>query len=274
MTLLSQHAEQVKLGDLLARHLAAANLLGRLHVTKVGLVKLHRPVRLATSSRLRNFADDDAQADTFNVGFSFEIPPTGAVNYLRNLTPVTKDLFDGLTSQYRKDAFTVAGVSDQRLIEKIRDALSETLAKGGTHEDFHRAVDKLTSDAGVEQLAAFELDTVFQTNAGKAYGAGRLEQMQEPGLMEALPYWQYWTAGDLRVRPSHAALDGFCARAIDPVWRQIYAPWDYNCRCSVIPVLPEDAPEGSDEGGLERLPLLTRLRLADPKFDFNPLSGA
>jgi hypothetical protein len=42
----------------------------------------------------------------------------------------------------------------------------------------------------------------------------------------------------------------------------------------VIPVLPEDAPEGSDEGGLERLPLLTRLRLADPKFDFNPLSGA
>jgi SPP1 gp7 family putative phage head morphogenesis protein len=271
MTVLSQHAEQVQLGDLLARHLAAANLLGRLHITKVGLVKLRRPVRLATTSRLRNFADNDAQDDVFGVGFSFNIPPEGAVDYLRNLTPVTRDLFDGLTTQYKNDAFTVAGVSDQRVIGKIRDALSETLAKGETLDDFHKAVDKLTSDAGIEQLSAFELDTVFQTNAGKAYSAGRLEQMKEPDMMEALPYWQYWTAGDLRVRPAHAALDGFCARGIDPVWQKIYPPCGFNCRCGVVPVLPEDAPEGSDEGGMERLPLLARLGVPEPGF--HTLSG-
>ncbi len=247
---------QVQLGDLLARHLAASDLLGRLHIARVGLVKAKRPMRLATSSRLRNFGENDTQGDTFNVGFSFNLPPTGAVDYLRDLTPVTRQLFDGLTSQYRNDAFTVAGVSDQRLIAKIRDALAETLAKGLTPSDFRKAVNELTTEAGVEQLAAFELDTVFQTNSGKAYSAGRLEQMREPGVMEALPYWQYWTAGDLRVRPAHAALDGFCARAIDPVWLRIYPPNGFNCRCCVIPVLPEDAPPGSDEGGIERLPLL------------------
>jgi len=264
-------SEQTKLGDLLAHHLAAANLLGRLHIAGVGLKKLRRPVYLATSSRLKNFADDDAQGDTLNVGFSFDVPPEGAVEYLRNLTPVTRDLFDGLSSQYRNDAFTVAGVSDQRLIAKIRDALEETMAKGGTRDDFHKAVDELTSDAGVEDLAAFELDTVFQTNAGKAYSAGRLEQMKEPGMMDALPYWQYWTVGDLRVRPAHASLDGFCARAIDPVWLKIYPPSGFNCRCAVIPVLPEDAPEGSDEGGMERLPLLARLGVPEPGF--HTLSG-
>jgi SPP1 gp7 family putative phage head morphogenesis protein len=258
--------EQAQLGDLLARNLAAANLLGRLHVARVGLVKLKRPMRLATSSRLKNFAEDDAQGDTLGVGFSFDVPPVGAVDYLRGLTPVTRDLFDGLTSQYRNDAFTVAGVSDQRLIQKIRDALSETLAKGGTRDDFEKEVNALTSDAGVEKLAAFELDTVFQTNAGKAYSAGRLEQMKEPGMMDALPYWQYWTVGDLRVRPTHAVLDGFCARAIDPVWLKIYPPSGFNCRCSVIPILPEDAPEGSDEGGMERLPLLARLGVPEPGF--------
>ena len=263
--------EQIQLGDLLARHLAAANLLGRLHVVGVGVKKLRRPVHLAVTSRAKNFAEDDAQGDTFNVGFSFDLPPTGAVDYLRGLTPVTRDLFDGLTSQYRNDAFTVAGVSDQRLIQKIRDALGETLAKGGTREDFHKAVDELTSDAGVEKLAAFELDTVFQTNAGKAYSAGRLEQMKEPGMMDALPYWQYWTVGDLRVRPAHAVLDGFCARAIDPVWLKIYPPSGFNCRCSVIPILPEDAPEGSDEGGMERLPLLARLGV--PEKGFYTLAG-
>jgi SPP1 gp7 family putative phage head morphogenesis protein len=165
----------------------------------------------------------------------------------------------------------VAGVSDQRLITKIRDTLAETLAKGGTAAEFHKAVEGMTTEAGVEKLAAFELDTVFQTNAGKAYSAGRLEQMKDPGLMEDLPYWQYWTVGDLRVRPAHASLDGFCARAIDPVWLKIYPPSGFNCRCSVIPILPEDAPEGSDEGGMERLPLLARLGVPEPGF--HTLSG-
>lgn len=262
----SEHAEQVRLGDLLATHLAAANLLGRLHVAHVGLVKTKHPVHLATTSRLRNFAEDKAQGDTFHVGFSFDVPPTGAVEYLRNLTPVTRNLFDGLTSQYRNDAFTIAGVSDQRLIAKVRDTMADTLAKGETRADFHKAVDALTSDAGVEQLASFELDTVFQTNSNKAYSAGRLEQMKEPGLMDALPYWQYWTAGDLRVRPAHAALDGFCARAVDAVWLKIYPPNGFGCRCSVIPILPEDAPAGSDESGIERLPLLAQIGIPQPGF--------
>lgn len=265
------NSDQEQIGDLLARHLAAANLLGRLHIIGVGLKKLRKSMRISTSSRLRNFAEEDAEGDTFNVGFNFDLPPTGAVDYLRGLTPVTRDLFDGLTSQYKNDAFTIAGVSDQRLIQKIRDALGETLAKGGTREDFHKAVDELTTDAGMEKLAAFDLDTVFQTNAGKAYSAGRLEQMKEPSMMDALPYWQYWTVGDLRVRPAHAVLDGFCARAIDPVWLKIYPPWDFNCRCGVIPILPEDAPEGSDEGGLERLPLLARIAIAESGF--NTLTG-
>src|ERR1035437_6062212 len=197
---------------------------------------------------------------------AWDLPPVGEFEYLRGLTPAGRGLFDGPTSQYRNDAFTVAGVSDQRLIQKIRDALSETLAKGGTRDDFEKEVNALTSDAGVEKLAAFELDTVFQTNAGKAYSAGRLEQMKEPGMMDALPYWQYWTVGDLRVRPTHAVLDGFCARAIAPVWLKIYPPSGFNCRCSVIPILPEDAPEGSDEGGMERLPLLARLGVPEPGF--------
>ena len=224
-----------------------AILLGRLHVARFALSKRRKPMRLAlTGHRIRNFAEDDRNdaGDVLGVSFSFDLPATGAIDYLRNLTPVTKDLFDGLTAQYRSDAFTVAGVSDQNLIAKIRDALSETLSKGGSAHDFRAAVDEMCSKAGIDKIAAFELDTIFQTNTGKAYSAGRLEQLREPSLVDALPYWQYWTAGDLRVRPAHAALDGFCARAIDPVWRRIYPPNGFNCRCSVIPVLPEDAPGG------------------------------
>jgi SPP1 gp7 family putative phage head morphogenesis protein len=270
-------SSQVKIGDTLARYMAASNLLGRLHIVRTGLTKTRRPVRLATGSHLiHTFAEYPEKAN-FDVGFSFDLPSEGAIDYLRHLTPVTKEVFDGLTRQYRSDAFTVAGVNDQRIIATVRDALTETAAHGGTRADFEKTVHEITSEAGVADLTGFELDTVLSTNTLKAYGTGRLEQMQEPHMMEALPFWQYWTVGDMRVRPGHAELDGFIARAIDPVWRKIYPPWDFNCRCSVVPLTEEEALQidsDASEGGIERLASKPFTLLELQQTDFRTLMAA
>jgi SPP1 gp7 family putative phage head morphogenesis protein len=265
---------QVQIGDALAQYMAASNLMGRLHIVRVGLAKTRRPMQLATGSRLvRSFAEqmDDGM---FDVGFSLDVPATGAIEYLRKLTPVTRHVFDGLTRQYRSDAFTIAGTNDQRVIAKVRDELADTLANGGTRAEWGAAVGKITSDAGVANLTAFELDTVFHTTVAKAYSNGRLEQMQEPHMQEALPFWQYWTVGDMRVRPGHAELDGFTARAIDPVWRRIYPPWDFNCRCSVVPITSDEAPEGSEDGGLDRLRTMPLAMIELQQTSFRSLLAA
>ena len=102
----------------------------------------------------------------------------------------------------------------------------------------------ITDDAGVAQLDAFTLDTAFNTAMQKAYSLGRYEQMSDPAVKAVLPYWQYWTVGDDRVRPEHAVLNGFTARADDPVWRKIYP----------------------DEPGYARLPLLAQLKVPQPGF--------
>lgn len=269
MPLMRDNAVQHRLGELLARHMAAANLLGRTQIVGDVKRKAGIDVPIATSSRYRHhhkpahFAEDDGD---LTAGFSLNLPADDAAGYLRDLTPVTKDTFDGLSSQYRRDAFTVAGVTDQRLIAKIRDQLADVLAKGGTRADFEAAVAKLTTDAGVEQIAAFTLDTVFTTNMQKAYSLGRYEQMREPETMKALPFWQYLTVGDDRVRPEHAVLDYFTAHAIDPVWNKIYPPNGFNCRCIVIALLASEAPEGASESGLLRLPLLAQLKVPQPGF--------
>jgi len=271
MALPRDTAVQHRLGDLLARHMAAANLLGRTQIVRDVKRRSGVVVPIAASSRFRThavrhaqFAEDDGQDLT--AGFSVNLPADDAANYLRDLTPVTKDLFDGLTAQYRRDAFTVAGVTDQRLIRQIRDALAEVIQKGGTREDFIRKVRTLTTDAGVEQLAAFTLDTVFTTNMHKAYSLGRYEQMTQPETTKALPFWQYLTVGDDRVRPEHAVIDGFTARAVDPVWNKIYPPNGFNCRCIVIAILESEAPEGASEPGLARLPLLAQLKVPQAGF--------
>jgi SPP1 gp7 family putative phage head morphogenesis protein len=255
---------QAHIGDLLARNMAAANILGRRHVQQMVFQKTGIKAPLATSSRkMTNFAEDDLQG-----GFSTDLPNTGAVDFLRGLTPVTRNTFDGLSTQYKKDAFTIAGTSDVRLIAAIRDELAKVADDGGTQEDFEKAVNRLTSDAGIEQLNAFTLDTAFETAIHNAYSLGRYEQMRDPVVMDVLPYWQYMTVGDLRVRPEHAVLDFFVARATDPVWMKIYPPNGFNCRCIVIALLPEEAAEyeDADEPGMLRLPALAMAMVPQPGF--------
>ncbi len=272
-----------ELADLFAKHLASANILGRTQIVREVARKTGVAVPIATISRLpvRQFAegvenqDDDEDQDLSNAqvtaraGFSVTLPATDQAEYLRNLTPVTRATFDGLTQQYQRDAFTISGVSDVRLIQKIRDELADVLQNGGTQRDFEKAAARLTSEAGVEELNAFTLDTVFQTNMHKAYALGRYEQMKHPAVTGLLSFWQYLTVGDDRVRPEHAVLDGFVAREADPVWNKIYPPNGFNCRCIVIPILEHEAlaiDKDAPQGGYERLPALAILKVPQPGF--------
>ena len=260
------------LGFELARAQAAAHVLGRLTVLQDARRKTRAPLRCNTSSQLLQFADVDStgreQPSDPDIGIytSFRLPNTGAIDFLRNLTPVTREVFDGLSKQYQVESFTVAGITDQKVLQRIRAALTDVISSGGTDADFRHAVAQLTTDAGVEQLSAQELDNVFQTMSHKAYSAGRYEQLTDQSVLDALPCWQYWTVGDDRVRPEHRVLDQFAAQAIDPVWSRIYPPCGWGCRCSVVPLTAEDAPDYWQDGGLLRLPALAALKVPQPGF--------
>lgn len=236
-------AFQTQMSELMAQYLAAFDLLGRLHVMQLAKGATGKEPALS-SPALTAFTDV--------MGFE-NVPFESAIERLRNLTPTTKAAFDALVERYRMTAFTLAGVSDVRAIERIQQALIETLAQGGTEADFEKAVSEILSDAQLEQLTREQINTVFQTNVNRAYANGRLEQLKDPSVAAALPYWKYVTVGDDRVRPNHAAMDGFVARNDDPVWRRWYPPAGFNCRCSVVPLLADEAPEDADVPGLERI---------------------
>ena len=259
------HGVQLQVAEQLARHMAAANVLGRLSVVKNVQKKTGKTVPLSMSTR-RNLHFDDG-SDDVSMGFDLNLPNDDAAAYIRGLTPVTRETFDGLTAQYRKLAFTIAGTADTRLIAKVRDALAEVAQHGGTMPEFEAAVAKITTDAGVAALNSFTLDTAFQTAMAKAHSLGRYEQLTDEDTMAAVPFWQYMTVGDDRVRPEHAVLDGFQARADDPVWNKIYPPNGFNCRCIVIGLLPEEADDSASEGGLERLPLPARMKVPQAGFE-------
>ena len=96
--------------------------------------------------------------------------------------------------------------------------------------------------------------------------AAKWERFSEDGDRYNL---QYRTAGDGKVRPEHAALNGVTLPPSDPFWEEYYPPNGWNCRCTVVqvrkskyPATPHDEAMALGEEALQR----------DTKgiFHFNP----
>jgi SPP1 gp7 family putative phage head morphogenesis protein len=88
---------------------------------------------------------------------------------------------------------------------------------------------------GQKMLGPNHLETVFRTTTQLAYGVGRRTAQEEAA--DYLPVWEYQAVGDDRTRPTHMALDGLQYPVNHPFWDSYYPPWEWRCRCSVIPVL-------------------------------------
>ena len=84
-----------------------------------------------------------------------------------------------------------------------------------------------------------------------AYQHGRYVQQTHPEVLEALPFWQYRTIGDSRVRDSHKAMDGKIWPANHPVWDIWYPENGFGCRCRVDEL---SRSEAEAEGISEEMP--------------------
>lgn len=63
---------------------------------------------------------------------------------------------------------------------------------------------------------------------------------------------QYRTAGDDKVRPEHAALNGVTLPKSDSFWDSYYPPNGWNCRCTVVEVLASKYPTTDHNEAMQR----------------------
>lgn len=83
-------------------------------------------------------------------------------------------------------------------------------------------------------------------------------------LSASSDYLQFTTVGDDRVRPTHARLDGLTLRKDSPVWKKMWPPLDWNCRCHVVPGIAAKATTDQEAGSMAKQAVI------NPLFDFNP----
>lgn len=167
-----------------------------------------------------------------------------AAEFVRSRLPVTPDEFARLDADARRVAFTVAAAATLDAVERVKGAVADDVARGGTAKEFRAAVREVI-DASA--LSDAQVDAVYRTQTARAYSAGQQEVLDHPLVADEFPYLEYSATHDGRVRPEHLALEhmGLDGTAVyrrdDPFWDTYYPPWGFNCRCLAVPLSVEDA---------------------------------
>jgi SPP1 gp7 family putative phage head morphogenesis protein len=156
-----------------------------------------------------------------------------AVNFLKNRKVLPKEEYQKLDDDARAKAFTVSGYTSLEILQQFSDSLTQAVEEGKTKDDFRKEINSFLEDHGYDAMNPWKSDTIFRTNIQTAYNAGHYKSMTSPETLRLLPYWQYKTAYDGRVRDEHAAMHNAVYRADDPIWDIWYPPNGFRCRCIV-----------------------------------------
>ena len=180
--------------------------------------------------------------------------------------------FNLLKAESRARAFRMAGVNKASLIQSAQNEIRKALRDGVSYRDLQNRLVKIFGQEGVEALPTNHLRIIMRQNMLTAYGVARKRFLEQPAVIKRLPFWEYLTVADGGVRPDHKALHGKVFRADDPVWKRIYPPWDWGCRCSIRAL---DGDEVKERGGEGRIVVNGQQELEDngivvpPEFDFD-----
>ena len=173
-------------------------------------------------------------------------PDEAAADYIRGKAVADPKNFGNLPAQLKQRAFTVAGIEQMDVLRRMRDIIAR-LPEGTSWDEAKRGLAAEISpfldveDGKRAKAARARAEFMLRTHGFQAYAVSRHQQQME--VAKDFPYWKYETVGDTKVRASHAALDGKVLRADDPWWKTHYPPWDWGCRCIVVPLDEEDAQE-------------------------------
>ncbi len=175
-----------------------------------------------------------------------DLEPADAVRYFAGKGEQLAWDYTELWREANVHAFTVAKVTSTDLLRAIRAEVAKAIGKGQTFEDFKRTLrprlqdlgwwgtqEVLDADTGeltrVQLGSNRRLRTIYQTNVQTAYMAGRFKRYADNAVDR--PYWRYVAIMDSRTRPAHAALHGKVWRHDDPIWKVIWPPNGWGCRC-------------------------------------------
>jgi SPP1 gp7 family putative phage head morphogenesis protein len=190
------------------------------------------------------------------------VPHDEAIDFIKSKPVVSRQVFDGLLPELKARAFTVTGIEGANVLQAVRDRIADLPAGHNWNDVKKDIVDDISpflvdpdatgeERAGQEVAAERRAELLLRTHGFQAYQAAQYRVMDRQ--RDVLPFWQYLTMEDERVRPEHAALDQIVLPQDSPFWAHHFPPWDWGCRCQVVPISQEDRDDLAAEDGTRSL---------------------
>lgn len=155
-------------------------------------------------------------------------------------------------------AFTVAKMMDADMLAEVRDAIEAAQRNGTAFADFKKRLkpylmakgwwgeqvmtDPLDGEPKLVQLGSTRrLKTIFDTNMRTAFAAGQWQRIQ--ANKKALPYLRYNKSASGHPRDGHKRYYGLVLPVDHDIWKVIFPPNGYGCKCSVSALTKRQAEE-------------------------------
>lgn len=214
---------------------------------------------------------DDIDAVLSHKEITFE----EAIKYFGERVPVTSEEFYKIYDKYKNLVFTVSGYTKAEILNKFYEEIKSAIEDGTTLKQFQDNMNSFLESEGYEGMEPLQADNIYRTNIQTAYNVGHYEQMTQPEVLKARPYWQYDAVNDSHTRKSHLAMDGKVFPANSPIWDIWYPPNGFRCRCSVRPLSKRQLDQMGAKVEMD-LPKFSRMKnghyvyiYPDPKFSTN-----
>lgn len=137
--------------------------------------------------------------------------------------------------------------SGLKTFHELNEAFPSLLDENGNRKTFERFLNDVRKID--ETYNSNYLRAEFNFVQASAEMAAKWERFMQDG---DLYYLQYRTAGDAKVRPTHAEMAGITLPASDPFWAEFYPPNGWGCRCSVVQVCKSKYPATEHEEAMAR----------------------
>lgn len=139
-----------------------------------------------------------------------------------------------MVEKLKNDVFVFSGCKTHIQLKELSGFLITPEGKVNSWHEFSRQAKAIYQEYNENYLKA---EYVFATSSAQM--ASKWADVSKDGDRYNL---QYRTAGDNKVRDSHAALRGTTLPASDAFWDSYYPPNGWRCRCTAVQVLKDKYP--------------------------------
>jgi len=179
-------------------------------------------------------------------------PYDTATEFVKRWLDIPEMRLVALRGKYGNEATHVTRRLGMAVENKARIAVAEIVERGMHVREGISHLRTAFTNAGIEAAHPWLIETLVRTQIEVAYGAGRWNANESSEIQEILWGYEYVTAGDDRVRPSHEALEGTTLPKDSPMWDSIWPPNGFCCRCDCNEIFKDETYAEKRPTSIER----------------------